>query len=88
MLLLGDGWTVEQLAEPLVDRRIWVEVDPHDAARAQHPRHVRDVREAVVGPAEPRPLLERRVETVELLREEDVRARVPAPSPCAPPRPT
>src|SRR5579872_982663 len=78
MCLLGDGWTLEQPREPLAQRRIWVELHLHAFARPQHPRHVRDVREAVLGAAEPRPLLEGRVEAIELLGEERVRAGLAA----------
>ena len=53
-----DRGTLEQPREPVAQRRIRVEVDAEQVARAQDPRDVRDVGEPVLRAAEPRLHLE------------------------------
>ena len=57
----------------------WLSSVTPSESRAQHPRHVRDVGEPVLGAAEPRALAERDVELRELLVEQRRRAVLAAP---------
>ncbi len=65
--------------EPGRQRREAVELDAEHVARAQQPRHVRDVGEPVLGAAEPRPLARARVELAERGVERLGRAVLAAP---------